>query len=110
MPGGNDRMVLSVQAVMVRAPYPQGTCPASPFRKRQRRVGDEMRGAVHVYPVIPAPIERVPYFSPPSAHRNAPGDGERRLCLIPVRPTRALELEAAVVRDINLFVRVFHQE
>lgn len=81
-----------------------------PGGQRQRGVGDEVRGAVHIRAVIAAAEEGVGDFGHAAVQREMPGQRQRELGLVAVGAAGAFELEAAIVGDVDLLVGVIDQE
>src|SRR5437870_12115147 len=87
---------------MVDDAHSQRTAPALPCRQRQRRVCNEMRRALDVDPVIASGEVRIPDLRHASIQRKMMRELNGRFRLVSVSPTRAFELEAAVIRNVEL--------
>src|SRR4051812_25559978 len=101
---GHDGRIVPIQAVLVDRPHAQGTAPSLPRADGQRRVGYKMWCAVHVHTMITALVECVRDFGHPPVQGNVASDCQRSFRLETVSARGSLEFEAAVIRDVNLFV------
>jgi len=81
-----------------------------PRCERERGVCNEMRSTVHINPVIAALEIGIRDLGKASVQRQPPCDRDRCLDFVPVGPAGSFELEAAIVGDVDLLIRVINQE
>src|SRR5258707_4856679 len=81
-----------------------------PRRQHERRIRHKVRRAVDVNPLFSAPEESVADFGQTAVERQVMCNLHRRLRLVAIRAAAALELEASVVRDVDLLVRVVDEK
>src|SRR5437773_110893 len=110
MATGYDGGILAIEPVMIDRPHPHRSAPALPRRDRQARIGHEMRRAADVNPGKRAAIECVCDFRQSAVQGQTMRDLDSGLRLVAVSPARALELERAVVGNIDLLVRAIDVE